>query len=329
MSGQIEQILKYALDAGASDIILAENKKPCIRLNGNVGALAEAPEISKEDLDSFFSSFSLSSEKTIIGPLLGSRFRVFFTRSASGKVFILRPLLPAIPDFGSINAPESVQNLLSLVSGLLLFAGKPSSGKTIASMSFIEAYCKQNLKRLAIFDESEEYEFSLNETLLIRASLKENPEEIVSPILASGIDVFYFGNLKKEHFALALKAASSGALVVGTVQANSSVAVLSQFLNENVSRILLASTLSSIVVEHLLPSSDNTALVPAWEVLYNNPNIAAQIRNGDLYKIPQLIHMGKQEGMLSLDDSLMQLVQASYITKEEACRIASEPAKFV
>ena len=99
--------------------------------------------------------------------------------------------------------------------------------------------------------------------------------------------------------------------------------------NRELARILLAANLKAIVSQRLLLSADKKSFVPAWEVVYNDVNIAALIESGEYYKIPQAMSSAVSEGSLTLDDSLLSLVQSQKITKEEARLHAVDSSLFL
>ena len=132
-----------------------------------------------------------------------------------------------------------------------------------------------------------------------------------------------------------LRAAESGALVVGVLGAGSADDALTYLLaqenaeNRELARVLLSANLKAIVSQRLLLSADKKSFVPAWEVVYNDVNIAALIESREYYKIPQAMSSAVSEGSLTLDDSLLSLVQSQKITKEEARLHAVDSSLFL
>ena len=99
--------------------------------------------------------------------------------------------------------------------------------------------------------------------------------------------------------------------------------------NKKLAQTLLAANLKAIVTQRLILSADQTSLVSAWEVLYNDTNIAPLIHAGEYYKVPQAMRSAISEGMLPLDDSLLALVKDNRITKDAARLYAVDESHFL
>ena len=318
------QILDYALRSGASDVILIEGALPCVRLGRKVGQIPETSPIPSGFLDEFLGVLPESVGVSLVGPFLDTMWRVRHSRGAMGKTAILRPLLSACPDFYSLGVPDSLQNLLSATSGVILFCGPAASGKTTTASAFISAYCSSAMHRAIFLDPLKEYNIETGESIVIQTPLSEQPQEEIAHAVRAGADLLWFGDISVEALHPALRAAESGAVVVATLTAATTAGALAELLQDAplVVRTQFASNLRAIVVQHLIPSTDGSTLVPAWEIVYGSQSIAAQIRNGDFYKIKQLVKQNSSDGSLPLDVSLAELVRCGYIQREEAEKIA-------
>lgn len=329
MTQRIIQTLSVALEHGASDVFISEGQVPAIRLNGQVGKIDGAPEIPAGLLDSLLGTLPGVAGEKIVGPYADSMWRMRYSRGARGKVASFRPLLGECPTLEALGVPPPLFNLLLASSGLVLFGGKPVSGKTISATAFVSAFCKRAPRRAVFLDPAPEYEISTGESLVVRSPLGENAEREMTHLVHGGVDLFWFGDLEKNAREQVLYAANSGALTIATLSGNSSSALLAEFSSDNPSfRSLLAATLRAIVMEYLLPSADGSTLVSAWEIVLNNQNIAEQIRNGNFFKIPSYVQAGASEGMLPLDVSLSELVRNGSITKETALTIAFDASRI-
>ncbi len=328
MPERIIKTLEAALQNGANDVVIAEGLAPCIRLGGRIAKMPDAEEIPAGTLDKMLGVLPDAYGVKKVGPYAETMWRVRYSRGAFGKVASFRALLGECPAFDTIGVPDALENCLLLESGLLLFVGPASCGKTTTATSFVSAYCQMATRRVMFLDPVEEYEVPYGDSLVTRATLGDEPEKTVEHAVRSGVDLLWFGDLTKETLLPALLAAESGALVVATLQAGSTAGALSELLVQNetpLARSLVAANLKAVVVEHLLPATDGS-VVPAFEVAFNNQNISAQIRSGDFYRIPQYVQAGAAEGMLPLDASLAALVRGNYVAREDAAKVATDPA---
>lgn len=330
MSQEIEQVLAYALEQGASDAIIVEGSAPSLRLGGRVGKMTDAPEVPAGSIDSFLGdSPEISGTKVVT--VADTKWRMRFSRAARGKVAVFRPLLGECPDFESLGVPDAVRGLLLPASGLILFCGPATCGKTTVASAFVSAYSRSQIRRVLFADKASEYEIPFGESLVMRPDAQTPVQVAVSHALRGGVDMVWLGDLSKDSVLPALRAAEAGALVVATVTAGTVAGALAWILdsapgNELV-KTLLASTLRAVVLEHLLPGNDGS-MIPAWEVAFGNQNISLAVRSGELHKIPQYVQSGVNEGMLPLDATLSELVAAGYVSKAEASKIAYDVSRL-
>lgn len=333
MSSPIEDFLEYALNAGASELIVVEGFVPAIRLNNKVRMIPEAPIISFGSLDAFTNFLDGESGVFCAGPWCNSQWRVRYSREAFGKLASFRPLLPECPNFAEIGVPDAMMNLLGVSSGLVLFAGPPCSGKTTTASSFVGALCQNKMIRAVFLDPVEEYTIPTGESLVIKSKRKDTAKELKQGLLA-GTDLFWLGDIQNEDIIPALRAAEAGAIVVGCFNAGNSVGALDAMVSFESSRTmkiaksLLASNLKALVLQHLIPTTDNTKMVAAWELIYNNQNVATLIRSGEHFKLPPLVAASSAEGMLSIDHSLSELVKSGVISKKDSLKHAFDSSKI-
>lgn len=330
----VETFLNYALQVGANDLILAEGLVPAIRLGLQVRAIPDAPKLEFGDLETFFGGFAEESGVFRGGPWENVEWRVRYSREAFGKMACLHPIGAEAPKISSLSVPDSVLSLLGAGSGLVLFAGPFSSGKTTTASAYVSELCSQKLLRASFLDPLPEYKMRIGESIVHYARKEVSlPSEFSQGMLA-GTDLFWLGDIPRMSFIPILRAAESGSLVVATIASGTVTGVLNYLLSAEkkedvvLARTLLAANLKAIVSQRLIPSLDGKLLVPAWEVLYNDQNIASLIHSGEYYKVPQTMRAAVSEGMLPLDDSLLSLVKENKITKEAALAFALDESRF-
>ena len=331
MATEIESLLEYALNVGASELLVTEGAATAVRLAGKVCAIPDAPAVEPGSLRNFLGSMDGESGTLMGGPWCGSRFRVRYNRTALGNSAIFRPMLEECPDFNALGAPPSMGNLLGIRSGLIVFAGPACSGKTTTATAFVSALCQSGILRVSLLDPEKELLVKCGESLILEDSVGTIPEKM-EQALRSGIDMIWLGNFEGQSLIPVLRAAESGALVVLTVTAGNAVGALDALLSSepldkrDMARNMLASVLKAVVVQRLLPGAEG--VVPAWEILYGSQNVASRIRNGEHYTLPSIIAASASEGMMLMDDCLAELVKSGFVSQEEVARFASNPARL-
>ena len=146
----------------------------------------------------------------------------------------------------------------------------------------------------------------------LRAALREDP------------DIIMVGEMRNlETISLALSAAETGHLVLGTLHTGSAARTIDRILDafpveeQDHIRVMVSESLRGIFSQQLVPRKDGTGRVMALELLVNNAAVANCIREGKTFMIPGLIQTGKAQGMRLMDDSLQQLYLAGTISAEE------------
>ena len=331
MATEIESLLEYTLNVGASELVVTEGASSAVRLAGKVCAIPDAPAVEPGALRNFLGSMEGESGTLMGGPWCGSRFRVRYNRTALGNSATFRPVLDECPDFSALGAPPALANVLGFRSGLVVFAGPACSGKTTTATAYVSALCQSGILRVSLLDKDAEMPVNRDESLILENTTGTVPEKM-EQALRSGIDLIWLGNFEGLSLIPVLRAAEAGALVVLTVTAGNAVGALDALLssetleNRDVARNMLASVLKAVVVQRLLPGAQGA--VPAWEILYGSQNVASKIRSGEHYTLPSIIAASASEGMMLMDDCLAELVKSGFVTQEDVARYASNPARM-
>jgi twitching motility protein PilT len=336
MASEIESLLEYALNIGASDLIVTEGAPSAVRFAGRVCAVPDSSALPFGSLLEFLGSIEGESGTFVGGPWVNTKWRVKYFREAMGNAAIFRPLMAECPDFASLGVPAALDNLLGLSSGLVVFAGPACSGKTVTATSYVSAMCSSGILRFCDLDEGHELPVNIGESLKLVNTIGSIPEKLEQG-LRGGTDLFWMGDFDGSSSTLihVLRAAEAGALVVMNVTAGNAVGVVDALLsaatseNRDLVRTMLAAALKAVVVQRLLPAAaEGGGAVPAWEILFNTQNVAAHIRSGDHFKLSSVMAASASEGMLLMDDCLVELVRSNYVTAEEAGRYVSNPARL-
>ena len=157
----------------------------------------------------------------------------------------------------------------------------------------------------------------------LRAALREDP------------DIIVIGELRDlETIQLAITAAETGHLVLGTLHTNNAIRTINRVLDvfppkqQSQIRAMVSESLRGIISQRLVPSVDGTKRVVAVETLFMKPSISNLIREEKTFQIRSAMQTGRSEGMTLLDDSLAELVKAGQIRKEDARKASEDPKRF-
>jgi twitching motility protein PilT len=335
--------LGRAVEAGASDLHLIVGYPPVLRLHGDLVELRE-PMLEGEETHRLLTALCpptdlsrLRAQKNVdfsFDLAVGdgtNRFRanLFFSGRHLGAC--LRVVPTAIPDFEWAGFPITLaERLAGLLDGLVIVTGATGSGKTTTLAMVVNLLNQAGGYRIVTVEEPVEYLFprALNSVVTQR----EVGEDVLT--FADGLkyglrqdpDVILVGEVRDRDTAqMALSAAETGHLVFTTLHTRDAKGAISRYADlfpQDVQRDVraqLAMSLRAVLSQRLLPGTEYGAKRHlALEVMWNTNPVAAAIRTGKLESIDNCLTTGRDEGMVSFDESVRQLLRAGKITPEVA-----------
>ncbi len=347
---EINDILKIAIQGGASDIHLKAGMPPIFRIDGTLLPLKDAPRLPPEEVSRL--SFSIMNDYQrqkfqqendidfAYGvPGLG-RFRVnvFSQRGAVGMVMRVIPF--KILPFETLNLPKVLEKIALNERGLILVTGTTGSGKSTTLASIVD-YINAN-RTCHIVTIEDPIEFLIRDKRSI-INQREIGSDTVSfavamrAVLRQDPDVIMVGEMRDlETIETALTAAETGHLVLSTLHTLDATESVNRIVGsfpphqQKQIRIQLASVLRAVISQRLVPRADGRGRVPAVEIMINTAFVRELIEDKDRTKeIPEIIAKSHISwGMQTFDQSLMFLFKNRLITYEEALRQATNRDDF-
>lgn len=336
----LNRILSEMAKKNGSDLHLAVGSPPMIRVDGKFAALAGQEMMTSEILSKITETF-LSQEEIIkfkedknlilAKNIANFRFRIniFYQKGLLSLSF--HYVSSVIKNFQELGLPEASHNFLKVNSGLLVIAGAYNSGKTTTAVSLIEEINKTSAKNIITIEDPIECLFTSKQSLITQRQVGSDVKTVVDGLdycLNEDVDVIYLNEIKDEEvFNQAMlkifELASGNCLVILEINTDSSVRVLEKILvgvsrkmTPEAARYNLADILVGIVVQKLVRRRGG-GLVLANEILLNNAAVKALIREGKIYQLESIMQTSKKEGMITLEKSLANLVEAGEIRRED------------
>lgn len=345
---KIDVFFKFMLEQGASDMHMSVSAPPILRLHGEMLPMKYRP-LTQDYLrtlifeiltDAQRERFEKTSDLDFAYelPELG-RFRgnLFCDRNGFAAVFRLIP--SKILSAEDLGLPPSILKLADLKKGLVLVTGPTGSGKstTLASMiDYINVKRREHIltvedpiefvhpNKLSLLNQREVETHTHSFATALRAALREDP------------DVILVGEMRDlETIELAITAAETGHLVFGTLHTNSAPKTVDRIINvfsaeqQEQIRIMLSESLRGVVSQMLLKRRDKPGRVASLEIMVVTPAIANLIRENKTFQIRSAIQTGKQYGMQTMDQALLELVMQRKILPEDALPIAEDKKQFM
>ena len=340
----LDQLLVLATQRHASDLLLVANSPIAFRINGALAtagsALASAEEIRSylQPLLSVALSEELEKNRSIdfcfMRPNIG-RFRanIHFQRRTMAAAI---RLLPAqIPSLESLHLPAILAALAERRQGFVLFTGPTGCGKTSSLAALIDLINARRRDHIITIEDPIEYEHPNRSSIVEQIEVGGDARGFagaVRSVLRQNPDVILIGEIRDaETMSAALTAAETGHLVLSSLHTNDTAQTISRILDifpaghQQQIRQQLSLALLAIVAQQLVPASDGTGRYPATEVMLANFAMRNLIRQGHDHQIRSQITIARGEGMMTMDQSLGELVRANRISRETAIAHCHQP----
>ncbi|MGH9347405.1 MAG: type IV pilus twitching motility protein PilT [Vicinamibacterales bacterium] len=346
----VNDLLKIAVESGASDLHLKVGSYPMMRVRGTLTPALEDKRLDHEDMVAMAAAvlptghrekFKENHEIDLAYSVAGlGRFRcnAFQQRGTIGMIFRVIPMKVASID--DLTLPGVLKRIAAEERGLVLVTGTTGSGKSTTLAAMIDAINSTRTAHVMTVEDPIEYLHRDNRSIVNQREIGVDTNSF-SQALRSALrqdpDVILVGEMRDfETIETALLAAETGHLVFSTLHTldaaetiNRIIAVFPPHQQKQI-RIQLASVLKAVISQRLIPKADGKGRAPAVEVLISTAFIRDCIMDKEkTHLIPSAIAQGtSQYGMQTFDQSIFSLFERGLISYEEALRWASNVDEF-
>ncbi len=267
-------------------------------------------------------------------PGINFRLNVFHDRDGLACVMRMLPKhIPEIDELGFMN-PQVWQDIAALKQGLVLVTGVTGSGKSTTIASIIDHINKSQKARIITLEDPIEYIFRSEQSLISQRELGKHLTDFPNGLrsaLRENPDIIYVGEIRDATTAqLALTAAETGHLVLTTLHTKDVKGTFSRIIDmfpaerSNEIAAQLSFSVAYSISQKLLARKSGAGRIPVFEVLKNNLGVANLVRTGKLHQIYSKMETGLNDGMNTLEQHLIQLVEDGVVSKEEAVAHAND-----
>lgn len=336
----LDDLLKRIVEEDGSDLHITVGTPPRIRKGGaliEMGTEKLTPEIVKSMIESSMNDEQLKRYKNgqeidySIGIPGLSRFRVnvFSQRGNIAAAYRRLPIDP--PELNTLGLPDSVVNLANKRKGLILITGATGSGKSTTMAALVNQITQELEGHVLTIEDPIEYLFPHSKSQVNQREVGVDTDSFASGLksaLRQDPDVVVVGELRDpESMGAALSIAETGHLVLATMHTNTAAGAITRMVDafppdkKEVIRMNMSMSLLSVVAQQLVPTLDgNRAL--ACEVMVATQAIRAVIRENNIHQLDNYIKSGGKDGMVLMDDSLIELYQNGVISRDNLLRHA-------
>ena len=340
----VEELLRTAKEAGASDVHITVGIPPKMRVNGkliamNYPRMAPADTLQAvleimnetqrekfEERGEYDMSFSI--------PELG-RFRVNAFKQRGTVALALRLVGTRVPDVKELGIPESVVDLYTRKRGLILVTGPTGSGKSTTLAALIDTINKNREAHVITLEDPIEYLHRHDKSMVNQREIGLDTESYANALRAAlreDPDVILVGEMRDfETISVAITAAETGHLVLSTLHTLGAASTVDRIIDvfpphqQQQIRVQFANVLEAVISQQLIPRADGQGRVAAFEVLHANYAVRNMIRESKSHQLISVMQTNRKQGMITMDEAILQLYSDGVIGKEMAIQFASEP----
>ncbi len=344
----IEELLEDAVNKNASDLHISAELPPVLRIDGklirtNLKALTPEdvetlvfPILNNEQRRRLEQDWELDLSYGIKGV---GRFRVNVYRNKGTYAAAFRTINTEVPTFESLGLPPIVRQITEKPRGLILVTGPTGSGKTTTLASMIDYINTTRSEHILTIEDPIEFIHDSKKSVVHQRELGQDTRSFANALksaLREDPDIILVGELRDlETIALAITAAETGHLVMGTLHTGSASQTIDRIIDvfpeiqQQQIRIQLSNSLIAVFSQTLLPKVDEmgeqVGRVMAQEIMIVNSAIANLVREGKTTQIYSALQTGSQFGMQTLESALATLYKRKQITSEDALTKSSRP----
>ncbi|MEK7626563.1 MAG: type IV pilus twitching motility protein PilT [Patescibacteria group bacterium] len=344
---KLNELLLTTAKQNASDLHLAVGRRPTIRVDSVLIPLAQEPILTKEEAEGLvFALLTENQKKTFLENKQvdfsfnyedKARFRVnvYFQRGFAAAALRLIPA--QIKTIEELNMPPLMHDFVKLNQGFILVVGPAGHGKSTTLAALLDEVNHKRNDHIVTVEDPIEYIFSQDRCIISQREVGMDTlsfNDALRAVLRQDPDVIMIGEMRDpETISTAMTAAETGHLVFSTLHTNSASQTIDRIIDSfppnQQGQIIsqLASTLVGIVSERLIPRVGG-GRIPATEIMLMNPAIRNLIREKKIYQIDLVIETNVQEGMMSLNRSLVNLLKRKEISLEEAEAYSLNPSEL-
>jgi len=332
----MERLLAAMLERRASDLHLSSGHPPSLRVDGDIAALPGFGRIEPDRLAAMIwtiapqrsrEEFEARNDTDFAHETPAARFRVNVFRDRRGIGAVLRQIPSKILTAEEMGIPQAVLDLCFLPKGLVLVTGPTGSGKSTTLAALVDYVNRNRDDHIITIEDPIEFVHQDRRCLVNQREVGTHTDSFKSALRAAlreDPDVVLVGELRDlETIAIAIETAETGHLVFGTLHTNTAPSTVDRIIDQFPAdrqaqvRMMLSESLRGVISQTLCKRVGG-GRVPAMEILLCSSGVANLIREGKTFQIPSVMQTARGQGMVTLNDSLLDLVKRKLVEPKDA-----------
>lgn len=334
----IHELLQQTFRNSASDLHLSSGNPPIMRIDGEMIVLEGVPPLIADNVRKMIYTIMTSAQKEVFEAEMeidfaldfseDMRFRVNAFNTSGGPAAVFRTIPNKVLTLAQINAPKLFGDLMNKHKGLILVTGPTGSGKSTTLAAMIDHVNDRKRKHIITVEDPIEFVHKSKRSLINQREVGSHTKSFARALKSSlreDPDIILVGEMRDlETIHLAITAAETGHLVLGTLHTSSAPKTIDRIIDvfpasdKEMIRSMLASSIEAIITQTLIKRKDGKGRVAAHEILIGIPAIRNLIREGKIAQMNSMIQIGSKSGMKLMKDSVYELAQDGVIDALEA-----------
>lgn len=344
---RIDAFLKLGVEQGCSDLHLAVGSPPLLRMYGDLMPV-KFRDLGDTELEGYLYEILTESQKqrfaggddldfSYMAERIG-RFRVNMFRKATGIGASLRHIPGDIPTLDQLGLPPVVKTFANYKQGMILVTGSTGTGKSTTLAAVIEQLNRGKKQNIITLEDPIEFIHPSKRAQVIQREVGTHVQSFTDGLrsaLREDPDIILVGEMRdSETISMAMLAAETGHLVLGTLHTTSATKTLDRVIDalpaeqRGQGKIFLAQNLHAVLTQVLVKTADGRNRQAICEIMVMNNAISNLISQDKTFQIPSQIQTGRGQGMQLLDQALLEAIQAKEIDPDDAYLHAVDKKAF-
>jgi twitching motility protein PilT len=332
----ITELLAFAQKNKASDLHVVAGKEPMVRIDGGLRPI-KTGDLSADTVKNMIYNImteeqraEYEAEKEIDFAIAfgeESRFRVNAYTTTTGSAAAFREIPTKIPSLEQLNAPEIFKQFASIERGMVLVTGPTGSGKSTTLAAMINYMNENSDLHILTVEDPVEFVHKKKRALINHREVGKHTKSFARALksaLREDPDVILVGEMRDhETISLALTAAETGHLVMGTLHTSSAAKTVDRIIDvfpagdKEMVRAMVAGSLQAVISQVLLKRKGG-GRAAAHEIMVGTNAVRNLIRENKVPQIYSMIQVGQRYGMQTMEDSIRKLVESGTVDASEA-----------
>ncbi|MEN8131707.1 MAG: PilT/PilU family type 4a pilus ATPase [Pseudomonadota bacterium] len=345
---RIDAFLKLGTEQGCSDVHLAVNVPPMLRMQGELFSI-KFRELGEAELEGYVFEILTESQKerfrggedldfSYMSSQGGGRYRVNLFRKSTGIGVTLRHIPSDIPSFEQLALPPIIRSFADFNQGMVLVTGSTGTGKSTTLAALVDYLNRNKRQNIVTLEDPIEFIHPSKKSQVIQREVGTHVHSFsdgLKSALREDPDIILVGEMRDpETITMAMMAAETGHLVLGTMHTTSAVKSIDRLLDalpaeqREQGKLFLSQNLQAVVTQVLVKSEGGRRRRAIVEIMLMTNAISNLILSNKTFQIPNQIQTGRGMGMQLLDQALLEAVQQKQIDPDDTYLYANDKRKF-